>query len=89
MADTLSFDAAFAEALSLLSELGMSRVLRREQKKAISFLVRGSDLLAVLPTGFGKSLVFQLFIRVKQILSLNAACATVGCPLTKASCKIS
>ena len=30
MADTLSFDAALAEALSFLSELGMSRVIRPE-----------------------------------------------------------
>ena len=53
MADTLSFDAALAEALLFLSELGLSRVLRPEQKEAISSLVHGSDLLAVLPTGFG------------------------------------
>ena len=40
MEDTLSFDAA----LLFLSELGMSRVLRPEQKEAISSLVHGSDL---------------------------------------------
>ena len=72
--NTLSFDDALAEALSYLSELGMSRVLRPEQKEAIYCLVHGSDLLAVLPTGFGKSLIFQLLIRVKQILSSKAAC---------------
>ena len=81
MADTLSFDAALAEALSFLSELGMSRVIRPEQKQAIYSPVRGSDLLAVLPTGSGKSLIFQLLIRVKQILSSNAACVIVVCPL--------
>lgn len=81
MADTLSFDAAIAEAVSFLSELGMSRVIRPEQKEAIYSLVHGSDLLAVLPTGFGKSLIFQLLIRVKQILSSNAACVIVVCPL--------
>ena len=81
MADTLSFDAALAEAVSFLSELGMSRVIRPEQKEAIYSLVHGSDLLAVLPTGFGKSLIFQLLIRVKQILSSNAACVIVVCPL--------
>ena len=74
MADTLSFDAALAEALLFLPELGLSRVLRPKQKEAISFLVHGSDLLAVLPTGFGKSLIFQLFIRVKQLLSSKAVC---------------
>ena len=77
----LSFDDALAEALSYLSELGMSRVLRPEQKEAIYSLVHGSDLLAVLPTGFGKSLIFQLLIRVKQVLSSKAACVIVVCPL--------
>jgi len=55
----------------------MSRVLH----PAISSLVRGSDLLAVLPTGFGKSLIFQLLIGVKQILSSKTACVIVVCPL--------
>jgi len=81
LADTQGFDAALEEALLFLSELGMSRVLRPEQKEAISSLVHGSDLLAVLPTGFGKSLIFQLFIRVTEILSSKAACVIVVCPL--------
>ena len=81
MANTLSFDDALAEALSFLSELGMSRVLRPEQKEAIYSLVHERDLLAVLPTGFGKSLIFQLLINVKQILSSKAACVIVVCPL--------
>ena len=50
-------------------------------RPAISSLVHGSDLLAVLPTGFGKSLIFQLLIRVKQILSSKTACLIVVCPL--------
>lgn len=68
MADSLTFDAALEESLSFLSELGMSRQLRHEQKEAISTLVHGSDLLAVLPTGFGKSRIFQLLIRVQEII---------------------
>ena len=59
----------------------MSRQLRHEQKEAISTLVHGSDLLAVLPTGFAKSLIFQLLIRVQEILSSKPACAIVVCPL--------
>ena len=81
MADSLTFDAALEEPLSFLSELGMSRQLRHEQKEAISTLVHGSDLLAVLPTGFGKSLIFQLLIRVQEILSSKPACAIVVCLL--------
>ena len=67
MAHSLTIDAALEESLSFLSELGMSRQLHHEQKDAISTLVHGSDLLAVLPTGFGKSLIFQLLIRVQEI----------------------
>ena len=59
----------------------MSRQLRHEQKEAISTLVHGSDLLAVLPTGFGKSLVFQLLIRVQEIQLSKAACVIIVCPL--------
>ena len=60
-ADSLIFDDALTEAFYFCLELAMSRVLR----PGISSLVHGSDLLAVLPTGFGKSLIFQLLIRDK------------------------
>ena len=60
----------------------MSRGLR----PGISSL-NGSDLLAVLPMGFGKSLIFQLLIRVKQILSSKSACVILSVR-SKASCKI-
>jgi len=56
--DVVSFDSALEESLKRLCELGMSRELRTEQKDAISILISGKDLLAVLPTGFGKSLMF-------------------------------
>ena len=69
--------------LLFLSELAMSRMLRPD----ISSLVHGSDLLAVLPTGFGKSLILQLLIRVKQILSSKTACVILSVR-SKASCKI-
>jgi len=82
-ADSLIFDDALTEALLFLSELTMSRVLR----PGISSLVHGSDLLAVFPTGFGKSLIFQLLIRVKQILSSKTACVILSVR-SKASCKI-
>ena len=56
-------------------------------RPGISSLVNGCDLLAVLPTGFGKSLIFQLLIRVKQILSSKTACVILSVR-SKASCKI-
>ena len=41
-----------------------------EQTKAVCTLVSGGDLLTVLnPTGSGKGLIFQLLVRVKEILT--------------------
>jgi len=82
-ADSLTFDDALTEALLFLSELAMSRVLR----PGISSLVHGSDLLAVLLMGFAKSLIFQMLIRVKQILSSKTVCVILSVR-SKASCKI-
>ena len=57
-----NFDSALEKALQCLSHFGMSRKLRTEQTKAIRTLVSRGDLLAVLPTGFGKSLIFQVLV---------------------------
>ena len=35
--------------------------LKEEQKIAVSCLLEGRDVFAVMPTGFGKSFIFQLF----------------------------
>jgi superfamily II DNA helicase RecQ len=34
--------------------------LKEEQKKAVHQVVNGRDVIAVLPTGFGKSLIYHL-----------------------------
>ncbi len=39
---------------------GADRALRDQQKEAIKAIARGDDLLALLPTGFGKSFCYQL-----------------------------
>ena len=75
----VSFDSALDVSLKFLAELGMSRELRMEQKVAISSLVSGKDLLAVLPTGFGKSLIFQMLVLIKQIMTVKLS--VVVCPL--------
>ena len=61
--------------------LGISLELRPEQKQAIYTLLSRPDLLAVLPTGFGKSLIFQFLVQVKEILLGKTACVIVVCPL--------
>ena len=60
------FEAALQNALNFLSERGFNRELRQEQKSSVKQLFTGGDLLAVLPTGFGKSLIFQLLALVND-----------------------
>ncbi|KAL9976786.1 hypothetical protein ACROYT_G014120 [Oculina patagonica] len=60
--DDACFEGYLGEALSSLNENGGNTLLKEEQKKAIKHLFERKDLLAVLPTGFGKSLIFQLLV---------------------------
>lgn len=39
--------------------------LRPEQRQAVEALLQGRDVLAILPTGYGKSMIFQ---RLPQLL---------------------
>ena len=48
----------------LASDLGF--VLKVKQKEAVESLLRGKDVFGVFPTGFGKSLIFQLFVLAKN-----------------------
>ena len=47
------------------SDLHGRILLKREQKKALIDLLLKKDVLAVLPTGFGKSLIYQYFVLAK------------------------
>ena len=49
-------------------EFNTSRALESEQKKSISTLVSGKDLQVLSPTGFWKSLVFQVLVLLKEIM---------------------
>ena len=64
---------AFALALKCIWEFNLSRTLKSEQKEAISILVSGKELLAVLlnATGFWKSLIFQVLVLMKEIMTAN------------------
>lgn len=55
--------------------------LRTEQTKAIRTLVSRGDLLSVLPTRFGKNLIFKLLVRVKEILTGKTSVVIVVPPL--------
>ena len=51
-----------------LRDFPQVKALRKEQKACLLNLALGKDVFAILPTGFGKSLIFQLFPRVSSAL---------------------
>ena len=48
----------------LAHELGFA--LKSEEREALELLLRGKDVFCVLPTGFGKSLIYQMFVKAKS-----------------------
>ena len=63
---------AMDEALYDLSErLPYQINLKYERRESIMNLLNGRDVLTVLPTGFWKSLIFQMFVISKSKLSLH------------------
>ena len=76
-------DSQLNEAISLSNVRSSKRIdLKREQDLAIRSLLKEKDVLAVLPTGFGKSLLFQVFAVVKSLDSASSnGCVLVICPL--------
>ena len=60
------FDRCLQKALDILAERGFKLSLKEGQKTSIRKLWIG-DLLAVRPTGFGKSLIFQLLVPEKKV----------------------
>jgi len=68
---------------------GLQFKLRQEQVIAVKTLLSNRDVFAVLPTGYGKSLIFQCFVVAKELLQAKnghstptSPCALVICPLT-------
>ena len=51
-------------------------MLKTEQKEAVSYLLEGKDVLAVLPTGFGKSLMYQSLGLAKEINERSVCCSS-------------
>ena len=60
-----AFEACLQKALTFLAERGFSREVPQKQKSSIKQFFSG-DVLAVLPTGFGKSMIFQLLALMKE-----------------------
>ena len=47
---------------------GVSFKLKKKQESAVKSLLLNRDVLAVLPTGYRKSLVFQCYVAAREVL---------------------
>ena len=83
MATGGDFESNLRETLSVLEKKGFRFTLKPDQEKALRHLYDRKDLIAVLPTGYGKSLIFQLLpLLAKKRDGNETACVLVICPLT-------
>ena len=46
---------------------GREIVLKPEKESEVRALLADRDVLAVLPTGYGKSLIYQMFVRAREL----------------------
>lgn len=67
MASEELFESCLNEVLEDLRSKGFTFSLKSEQRSSLRNLFEGKDLLAVLPTGFGKSLIFQLLVLMMEV----------------------
>ena len=80
-----NFEHILKEILLELKDIGRKITLKDEQRTAVKQLYGKKDLAAVLPTGFGKSLTFQLLILLENRNRnghSQTASVLVICPLT-------
>ena len=77
-----SEERVLREACDYLSRfLKFDLELKPEQRNAILSLLKRDDVLAVLPTGYGKSLIFQLFALAASLEMKEQQSVLVVCPL--------
>ena len=62
------FESRLREVLLRLSETGIAFSLKKEQESAMCHFFNGKDAKAVLPTGFGKSLIFSCLSVLNEII---------------------
>ena len=65
------------EAIKMIGNFSGKFVLKKEQEVVVKELLKGSDVLAILPTGFGKSLIYIVFLLADTINNTrrtNIAC---------------
>ena len=55
--------------------------LRPEQRQAVEALLQGKDVLAILQTGHGKSMIFQVYVAANALKMKEHQTVLVVCPL--------
>ena len=70
----LSLEEAIESALESFPNIDC---LKDEQKKCIAALLQKKDVLGLLPTGFGKSLIFQLYPRIFELVNGRKNCHVI------------
>ena len=58
-----------------------SLTLRPEQRQALEALLQGKDVLAILQTGYGKSMIFQVYVAGAALKLKEHQRLLVVCPL--------
>ena len=71
-------DVSLRKAIDKLCDFTVS--LNVEQRDAVASLLDGHDVLAVLPTGFGESPIFQVFVIAAEMERERFQTALVLCP---------
>ena len=78
-----SAKASIEKSLNVLNVRRETRkiILKEEQDTGVSNLLLGSDVLAILPTGFGKNMIYTIFPLASQEIRLAETCVLVISPL--------
>ena len=71
-------DVSLRKAIDKLCDFTVS--LNVEQRDAVASLLDGDDVVAVSPTGFGESPIFQVFVIAAEIERERFQTALVLCP---------
>ncbi|XP_068696950.1 ATP-dependent DNA helicase RecQ-like [Montipora foliosa] len=79
MADSDDFICKAWENFSLHSKSPLN--LRLEQRQAVEALLQGRNVLAVLPTGYGKSLIFRVYVAASALKKKEHQTVLVVCLL--------
>ena len=70
------------ENLNILRNNQRNIILKEHQEVAVEELLLGKDVFAVLPTGFGMSMIFTFFVLARQVMLKRLEKDAATCVLT-------